>query len=397
MNFLDAALQYAERGWSILPIGPEKKPAVRRWKRYQSQPPSQPTLRCWFKRPNLNGLAVICGPVSGGLVVRDFDDEAAYECWAGEHPELAAKLPTVRTARGQHLFFTVPGLHKILTVKVNSITTGELRAAGYVLLPPSKHPVGQIYTWVNPLPEGPLPRLDPVDAGLMPDSLAPQLMALDSSKPMQQREQRQLRTTETTDDMVALGGGASAKQKIPIHDELLELTQPHGPGDRNRAIFDLARALKALPALCDADPRELRPNVVQWHKMALPVIATKPFEETWIDFLQAWPKVKYPLGTGPMEETFKRAKSATPPPEATRYDQTKVKLLASLCRELQRDAGKGPFFLSCRTAGRLLEVDHTTAWRWLMVLFVQDGLLEVTERGRPGGRRATRFRYIHKS
>ena len=38
------------------------------------------------------------------------------------------------------------------------------------------------------------------------------------------------------------------------------------------------------------------------------MIGTEPFEETWIDFLLAWPKVKFPKGEEPITKVFERAK-----------------------------------------------------------------------------------------
>ena len=95
-----------------------------------------------------------------------------------------------------------------------------------------------------------------------------------------------------------------------------------------------------------------------------------------------------------MHDILERAKSAPPPTEAMGYEHDKLRLLVSMCRELQRHAGDGPFYLGCRTAGRLLDVNHTTAWRWLFLL-ESDGLLSVVERGGQTGSRyrATRYRY----
>ena len=102
---LEAALSYAARGWSIIPIRPrDKKPACGSWKRYQETPADHPTLHEWFDKNTSPGLAVVLGPVSGGLVCRDFDDMGAYNAWALEHPDLAAGLPTVATARGRHVY-----------------------------------------------------------------------------------------------------------------------------------------------------------------------------------------------------------------------------------------------------------------------------------------------------
>jgi len=45
-----------------------------------------------------------------------------------------------------------------------------------------------------------------------------------------------------------------------------------------------------------------------------------------------------------------------------------------------------------RTAGKLLEVDHVTAWRWLFLL-THDGVVEEVEKGDRTKRRASRYRY----
>ena len=191
-EFLESALRYAARGWSILPIGAAKKVALRTWKRYQEQRPDEQQIKRWFAGPGLHGLAVVCGPVSGGLVVRDFDTADAYDRWAQQHRILAGTLPTVRTARGYHVYLQA-SVTSIITVNGNGVQEGELRGAGYVLLPPSRHPTGTAYQWVVPLPDGPLPLFDPVDVGLVPETLASHASKrppMISVEPMQQSKLR---------------------------------------------------------------------------------------------------------------------------------------------------------------------------------------------------------------
>ena len=129
-------------------------------------------------------------------------------------------------------------------------------------------------------------------------------------------------------------------------------------------MFELARALKGIPALADAPAENLGPYVRRWHTLGVEkgVIGTEPFEETRIDFLIAWPKVKFPKGAEPMTKVFELAKRAPTPQAALRYEQDGLRLLVALCRELQRASGDKPFFLACRTAGGLLGVKHVTAW-----------------------------------
>src|SRR5262249_48917839 len=156
-----------------------------------------------------------------------------------------------------------------------------------------------------------------------------------------------------------------------------------GPGQRHFKLFSLARHLKAMPHLTDTDPRELRPLIQEWHRLALPFIGTKPFEDSWIDFRLGGGKVKRPGGSGPVGCALKEAGSEDPPPGTERYGIPEVRLLAALCRKLQGYAGADPFFLSCRTAGLLFGVTHTTAWRWLYLL-QDDGFLKVIEKGSNG-------------
>ncbi len=373
-----------------------KKPALRSWKRYQLERASEPQLRQWFANGDATGLAVVCGV--DGLVVRDFDTVDAYDRWAEAYPDRAKVLPTVQTARGFHVYFT-GDCDRIVVVSDGSVHEGELRGRGIVLLPPSKHPTGAVYRWTVPLPDGPIPTVDAVAAGLLPDDVGLAQAAARSDVPMQQREQRQQRgqrqqrTTENTEDM----RGVSRACDLPEDriKEMLCSTQPHALAQRNGKVFELARTLRGEPGLCDADPRDLRSIVAAWHRLALPVIGTQPFEETWIDFLQGWPKVKYPKGTGPMDVIFERAKAADSPEVAMRYEQPQFRRLVSLCRELQRQTGEGPFYLGCRTAGKLLDVNHTTAWRWLFLL-VAEGILRVSEKGGQDKNRyrATRYFYV---
>lgn len=166
-----------------------------------------------------------------------------------------------------------------------------------------------------------------------------------------------------------------------------------GNGQRHRQVFALARALKAIPELCDADPCDLREHVREWHRLALPHITTKAFDETWIDFLKAWPRVRFPLGTEPMELILQNVGASDLPAEAFQFEQEQVQILVLLCRELQRASGDRPFYLSCRTAGRLLSVDHATANRWLFLL-VEEKLLAEIEKGSRSQRRASRYRYL---
>ena len=379
----DAAKRHLSGGFSIIPIGNDKKPPRGiRWKRYQSEHASESTLRKWISRDDVTGLAVVCGKVSGNLVMRDFDSVQAYEGWAKAHPELAAILPTVETARGRHVYFASSYL------KSHTCADGEYRAEGnYAILPPSIHPSGVIYTWLIPLPDGDLPFIDdPESAGLLhrdTEQTEPteQTEQIEPTEPMEQIEMTE--QTEAIDFHLI---------KDDVENAIVK-TLPTKPGERNRCVFKFARALKAIPALANADASVLIPILRKWHRRALSVIRTKAFEETELDFYFAWQNAIFPLCENMLRLVLERAKQTDPPPEAERYEQREMRVLVAFCREMQRIAGDRPFFLGCRDAHKLLKVSYKTANRWLL-LMERHKLLLVTKRGSPESRKANRYRYL---
>ena len=102
-SFTQEALIYRYWGFSVFPVGREKKPLVS-WKPYQRRRPHDCVLGTLFGNAKVTGLAVVLGEISQGLAVRDFDTVESYLDWEKAHPELAKRLPTVRTRRGFHVF-----------------------------------------------------------------------------------------------------------------------------------------------------------------------------------------------------------------------------------------------------------------------------------------------------
>ena len=69
----------------------------------------------------------------------------------------------------------------------------------------------------------------------------------------------------------------------------------------------------------------------------------------------------------------------------------KTILLCRICKQLQRNAGEDPFFISSRQAGDLVNLHFTDASKVLYAL-VADGVLELVKRG--AGNQASRYRYV---
>ena len=354
-NFLlDAALEYARRRWSIIPVNGKKARGL--WAPFQLRAPDERTLRRMFSKPNVTGLAVILGPVSGGLACRDWDYAACYHEWAGAHADLAATLPTVQTARGFHVYFLSPDVYEALN-------DGEYRgdSGHYCLLPPSLHPGGALYRWIVPLPDGDLPSVDPVEVGLLPTQIA------------------------THADTQAHSTHSLHVSTLSV-DGAIRATLPTEPGQRNRRLFDLARQLKAIMPKATMD--ELEPIVRAWHARALLIIRTKDWLVTWIDFRIAWARVKKPAGAT-------MAKILETAAQGFARGTDPIAKLVSVCRTLQESHGPGRTWpLSCRLAALVMGTSHTTAAAALKLLVVE----KVIELTNPGGSKgsglAAEYRYL---
>lgn len=395
-----AAVEYAKRGWSVVPVKGDKRPAVLSWKQYQKHATKPEDAAAWFGRvKGVEGVGIVLGAVSGGLAVRDFDDAGAYGRWATAHPQHAKTLPTAKTARGVHVYIRADG------VTTHKYGDGELRGEGaYVCAPPSKHPSGAYYSWVIP-PEGDVPRVDPADAGL--DRAWTAGGTAGKARVETERTERtetpetterteDTEDTEETEDPEAIAKGWCAETLSRI-EAAISRTLPTAFSQRNAAVFRFARALKAIPSvgcLTARTLRALRPVVKAWYERGKENMLTRDFGTTWGDFAHAWERVKFAEGDDVLGKALERAETADAPAWASDYAPTQ-RLLASLCRELQRGAGSAPFFLGARTAGECVGVDKDTANRWLWA-FEADGAIEVVQKGSRQSGKATRWRYLAK-
>jgi hypothetical protein len=397
MVTLHDALGYHDRHeFALIPVDPKTRRPKCKWSIHQKERPSESQIRKWFGNDDQAAIAVIAGEVSGQLVCRDFDGMHVYEAWADKHRSLAMTLPTVATPRpGRHVYMRAC-VEQIRSIRGGSIydfgpSNGELRGGGFTLLPPSIRRPHGVYEWLIPLADE-IPTVDLEDAGLMPA--------------MQQSELRRTECTEGHTLSTLLHGATPCLSPCncdetpaggpePYSIEMaVASTLPVRAGERHRRLFDLARELKAIPELVGAGLDRLKPIVRQWHQAALPTISTKSFDDSWLDFCESWGAVKFPKGQEPIHMIVAKAIDSDLPPVAADYDSPKIKLLVRLCRELQRYHGAEPFYLDCRTAGKVLEVEHSVAWRWLRLL-QHDGVLGLVSTGSQASRKANRYRYLH--
>lgn len=91
---VEQALEFLDDGWSIFPVGLDKRPLLTSWKEYQTRfPTDEEVKRWWVEFPDANA-GLVCGKLSSRSVI-DIDNGK----------DIFPETRTVRTPRG--------GLHKI--------------------------------------------------------------------------------------------------------------------------------------------------------------------------------------------------------------------------------------------------------------------------------------------
>lgn len=149
MTSLSNVLNYAARGWQVFPLRPQlKEPATARGFYDATNNPA--TLRRWFEKFPYN-IGVRTGTASGVFVV-DIDGEqgtASLRMLEAQHGALPATL-TSTTGKGTHYWFAADGPIPCSTGKLAPGV--DVRGdGGYVVAPPSVHPNGKLYQWVDDL------------------------------------------------------------------------------------------------------------------------------------------------------------------------------------------------------------------------------------------------------
>lgn len=388
---LRAALGYADRSWPVFPLHspvldsnggtycscskcPKDSKNIGKHPRTQygfkdATINTDVVRQWWTKWPEAN-VGIATGAISD-IVVIDVDPRNggghSLEVLEDEHGKLPGTIEAHTGGGGHHFLFKHPRTGYVVKNSNDGKKLGpgiDIKGdGGYIVAPPSLHASGAEYAWESSHEPG------QIELAEMPSWLAEQVTE---------------RTEQTEDNRSNLSffsvvSAPSVLSAISVTEAVAEQivkcineTIPSYQGHRNSKIFDFCRCLKAIPCLFDASAKDLRELVRLWHQAALPYIGTKAFDDTYADFVYGWQRVKFPAGQEPMATIIKRANEALLPNWATAYDRPETQLLVKLCRELQLNSGDNPFYLSCRTAGRVLKIDHVTAWRLLGILLADE-------------------------
>jgi hypothetical protein len=163
--------------------------------------------------------------------------------------------------------------------------------------------------------------------------------------------------------------------------------------------FRLAKRLRGLSEFVSKDVFELRPALeIFCETLSTEGIgnfvdfSSEAIEERWIEFLDAWEKVRIPDGTGPLEVAFARAKWRRIVP--TFHISEDFSQILSTAFHLQQLQGSEPILLPVEHVGKLLERDKMHASRIVQML-VRLGFLEVVDPNFSYKRgRAKRYRFV---
>ena len=151
-EFLNAALAYAGMGLAVIPLRKgDKRPSTKNGLKDASTDPE--TIRAWWKSQPGANVGIVCGKVSGNLVVLDFDvDEGKGENgldtlhdWEREHGSLPETAASITGRGGVHMLYRTA--EKVRN-SANPVLGVDVRGeGGYIVAPPSVHPTGTRYEW----------------------------------------------------------------------------------------------------------------------------------------------------------------------------------------------------------------------------------------------------------
>lgn len=151
----DLATQYFSEGLSLFPLPfRAKNDKTFKWGIYQERRPTWEEVDVWFDGHPSN-IAVVCGKVSGNLVVVEFDVQANFdefnEVFTRTHngTTIFQFTRVTKGKRGPHVWLRV--MDEV--VESHKFPKCEIRAEGnYIVVPPSVHPEGAEYQFLSNLP-----------------------------------------------------------------------------------------------------------------------------------------------------------------------------------------------------------------------------------------------------
>lgn len=151
---LDAALEYAEAGYAVIPVKrSDKTPYTENGLLDASKDPE--VIKKWWKKYPKANVAIACGKVSGNLFAIDVDikpdknkhGDFSIESWQAQYDRFPETVIQKTGSGGLHYFFKYDKIADFKN-KVEAIPAVDIRGDGaYVVVSPSVYENGRTYEW----------------------------------------------------------------------------------------------------------------------------------------------------------------------------------------------------------------------------------------------------------
>lgn len=208
------------RGWNVIPVKADKRPAIPSWKQFQRRRISVAEIREWARKLRPKAWAVVTGAISD-IIVLDFDGSPGNETL-----KRLGLSPHVRTGSGgYHIYFEHPGFpiptvsgkakERLATLYPGMDTRGD---GGYAIF--AGNNLAGPYEWLRPP--------DPESTEILPRQLRELIGLVRAPEP----------TTQSIPESAPRSQGRLAEMLIR---RALERAKPEG---RNNAGFALAVQLR---------------------------------------------------------------------------------------------------------------------------------------------------------
>ena len=149
-TLMDWALTYYDAGLNILPLVPRDKFPMIKWGKYEKERARrEDVISWWTKQPEAN-IGIITGEINN-LVVVDVDKEQGKKSLEILYNKEMPLTVVTKSIRGKHYYFKNTdkwGSH--IGIYPDIDIRGE---GGLIVAPPSIHPTGKEYKWINPILE----------------------------------------------------------------------------------------------------------------------------------------------------------------------------------------------------------------------------------------------------
>src|SRR5262249_32839492 len=355
----------------------------RKWKHLRLTDMGDPSHLTKLERAGNIGVAL--GNVSNRLVTIDLDDDSYVIAVLTANPLLNNTLRT-RAARGCNFWLRCSGGYppSLRLRNASGSDIGEWRADGNQTIVSGTHTEGIIYQLVV---EKPVITIS-YEAIIWPDCiLAPR--ATESNRVRRVREDE---VVGAAVDVAAADSSSSIEAFVS--GDLISQVAPTDFRQNNDSLFKLARLVRDYESAKGrpATKPELQFVFDRWCLVAQR-FWRHPRDDYWAEFLEACYYARLGLNQDPIELALNRARTM-PLPEVAGFTDERIRLLAAICREMQRLVGNSSFFLPTRKLGQLLGAHWSSVARWLVNLEVLGAIrLAPGEVQKRGGNRCPRYHY----